>query len=223
MKWSCPILSLQLVELLEVPQLMDACIRNGLFFEAVDLVAFANTLERRHLTRGSAKLSRSLSSSDAPQQNTGTWATGQSPVIGSIVSAVTLYIVGMGCRHGRCAWGADPSLSTHRCRSSEASNASSGRSSCLSCGSPFSCPDVFRWVPRPVMCWWGDGMARADMCLPLPPLRSSAACGSWTGSSWSSSTLGNRARPASTTSRSLSTGCRWGLFPSIWPALRRRS
>ena len=40
---------LQLVELLEVPQLMDACLRNGLFEEAVEIVAFANTLERRHL------------------------------------------------------------------------------------------------------------------------------------------------------------------------------
>lgn len=37
------------MELLEVPQLMDACLRNGLYEPAVDIVAFANTLERRHL------------------------------------------------------------------------------------------------------------------------------------------------------------------------------
>lgn len=30
---------------------MDACIRNSLYEEAVDIVAFANTLERRHLIR----------------------------------------------------------------------------------------------------------------------------------------------------------------------------
>ena len=40
---------MKLVELLEVPQLMDACVRNGLYEEACDIVAFANTLERRHL------------------------------------------------------------------------------------------------------------------------------------------------------------------------------
>ena len=37
------------MELLEVPQLMDACIRNNLYEEAVEIIAFANTLERRHL------------------------------------------------------------------------------------------------------------------------------------------------------------------------------
>lgn len=37
-----------------MPQLMDACIRNGLYEPAVDIVAFANTLERRHLASSRA-------------------------------------------------------------------------------------------------------------------------------------------------------------------------
>jgi hypothetical protein len=42
----------QLVELLEMPQLMDACIRNNLYEEAIELVAFANVLEKRHMLDG---------------------------------------------------------------------------------------------------------------------------------------------------------------------------
>eukprot|EP00753_Platysulcus_tardus_P021227 PLAT8687.2.p1 GENE.PLAT8687.2~~PLAT8687.2.p1 ORF type:complete len:673 (+),score=265.79 PLAT8687.2:259-2019(+) len=37
-----------LIELLEVPQLMETCVRNGLFEEALQLAAFANTLRSRH-------------------------------------------------------------------------------------------------------------------------------------------------------------------------------
>eukprot|EP00939_MAST-03C_sp_MAST-3C-sp1_P003857 g3857.t1 len=39
----------QLLELLEVPQLMETCVRSGLFEKALDLLAFAKVLEQRHL------------------------------------------------------------------------------------------------------------------------------------------------------------------------------
>ena len=45
---------LQLVELLEVPQLMDACVRSDLWEEALSIATFASTLERRHRSRGVA-------------------------------------------------------------------------------------------------------------------------------------------------------------------------
>ena len=38
-----------LLELLELPSLMDACVRSNLFDEALSVAGFANTLERRHL------------------------------------------------------------------------------------------------------------------------------------------------------------------------------
>jgi len=37
-----------LLELLELPSLMDACVRSSLYDEALSIAAFANTLERRH-------------------------------------------------------------------------------------------------------------------------------------------------------------------------------
>lgn len=37
-----------LLELLELPSLMDACVRSNLYEEALSIASFANTLERRH-------------------------------------------------------------------------------------------------------------------------------------------------------------------------------
>jgi conserved oligomeric Golgi complex subunit 8 len=37
-----------LIELLELPSLMDACIRSNLYEEAIQIASFSNTLERRH-------------------------------------------------------------------------------------------------------------------------------------------------------------------------------
>lgn len=41
-----------LLELLELPNLMDACVRGHLYEEALSIASFANTLERRHLVSG---------------------------------------------------------------------------------------------------------------------------------------------------------------------------
>lgn len=45
----------KLLELLEVPQLVEACVRNGFFDEAIELANFINGLERRHLLAAEVK------------------------------------------------------------------------------------------------------------------------------------------------------------------------
>jgi len=44
-----------LLELLELPSLMDACVRSSLYEDALSIAGFANTLERRHLMESSEK------------------------------------------------------------------------------------------------------------------------------------------------------------------------
>lgn len=43
-----------LLELLELPSLMDACVRSSLYEDALSIAGFANTLERRHLMDSSS-------------------------------------------------------------------------------------------------------------------------------------------------------------------------
>ncbi len=45
-----------LLELLELPSLMDACVRGHLYEEGLSIASFANTLERRHLSGNSNNL-----------------------------------------------------------------------------------------------------------------------------------------------------------------------
>jgi len=45
-----------LLELLELPSLMDACVRSNLYEEALSIAGFANTLERRHAEKNEVVL-----------------------------------------------------------------------------------------------------------------------------------------------------------------------
>jgi conserved oligomeric Golgi complex subunit 8 len=54
-----------LLELLELPNIMDACVRSNLYEEALQIAAFANTLARRHSTDNTAVSTLATSDADA--------------------------------------------------------------------------------------------------------------------------------------------------------------
>lgn len=59
-----------LLELLELPSLMDACVRSSLYEDALSIAAFANTLERRHLVEGGGVAQKyGEQEQQQPQQN----------------------------------------------------------------------------------------------------------------------------------------------------------
>ena len=58
-----------LLELLELPSLMDACVRSSLYEDALSIAAFANTLERRHLLE-CAGVGQKDGEQESQQQNT---------------------------------------------------------------------------------------------------------------------------------------------------------
>ena len=82
-------LQMELIELLEVPQLVDACARNGFHEEALELANFVNQLETRNLlaTQMRAKTAGKLRENGAPSSS--------SSVVESIVAEVQRSLAGL--------------------------------------------------------------------------------------------------------------------------------
>eukprot|EP00579_Thalassiosira_antarctica_P007958 CAMPEP_0201879314 /NCGR_PEP_ID=MMETSP0902-20130614/10232_1 /ASSEMBLY_ACC=CAM_ASM_000551 /TAXON_ID=420261 /ORGANISM="Thalassiosira antarctica, Strain CCMP982" /LENGTH=661 /DNA_ID=CAMNT_0048407111 /DNA_START=316 /DNA_END=2302 /DNA_ORIENTATION=+ len=80
-----------LLELLELPSLMDACVRSSLYEDALSIAGFANTLERRHLMEGSSTSSSGQQSDkkgDAKKQNDDSQQNKKGDVVAGVVSEI---------------------------------------------------------------------------------------------------------------------------------------